>query len=101
MRSGNSFTITSLPVNPGNPLTFTINGEVAPSVPNFTPITLTGTVTYTSQPGSYTPQVSNILNTERSSVGGVNDYIDANRTTSFILNIPLLAATIGVVDING
>ncbi len=31
----------------------------------------------------------------------MDDYIDANKTTSFILNIALLDEAIGVVDLNG
>ncbi len=69
VRFGNTFTLDSLPVNPGNPLIFTINGTIDGSVANYTPITLTGTVRYTSEPGSYSSVTSNILNTERSSAG--------------------------------
>lgn len=78
-----------------------INGAIDNSVPNFTPLTLTGTVIYTSESGSYSPQTANVLNTERTSRGGVDDYIDANKTTSFILNIPLLDESISVLDVNG
>jgi uncharacterized repeat protein (TIGR01451 family)/fimbrial isopeptide formation D2 family protein len=101
VRVGDTYTLDSLPVNPGNPLVFTIVWEISESVPNYTPLTLTGTVIYTSQPGSYTPPITNSLTLERTSAGWVDDYIDANKTTAFILNIPLLDERITVSDING
>jgi uncharacterized repeat protein (TIGR01451 family) len=95
-RVGDTFTLTSLPVNTGNPLVFTINGHADESLANATTHTLTGTVTYTSQPGGYTQSIANVLNSERTSAGGVNDYRDPDKTTSFILALALLDEAISV-----
>ena len=97
---GDTFHIDTLPINTGNPLIFTILGSISQGVPNSTPLTLTGTVTYTSEAGAYSSVIANPLNQERTALGGVDDYIDANKTTSFILNIALLDESISVVDIN-
>lgn len=91
----------SLPVNTGNPLTFTILGQVNSGATNGTMYTLTGTVRYTSETGLYGSAISNILNTKRTSVGGVDDHIDVNKTTSFILSLAILDETISVTDLNG
>lgn len=98
---GDNFTIESLPVNTGNPLVFTLLGAIDESATNSSIHTLTGSVTYTSEAGIYTSTTLNILNTERTSGGGVNDYIDANKSTAFTLMLSLLDESIDVLDVNG
>lgn len=59
-KSGDNFTIDALPINTGNPLTFTILGQVVGNALNGTPYILTGNVLYTSEPGNYTQAIANI-----------------------------------------
>ena len=64
-RVGDTFRIESLPPGPSNPLIFRIDGAISEPVINGTIYTLTGSLEYTSQPGTYTPSITNILNRER------------------------------------
>lgn len=95
-QSGDHFLIDSLPVNTGNPLTFSITGSINTSVPNNSPLALTGNLTYTSEAGVYSATIANAVNTERDgSLVDQNTYV-ANANTHLIALYPVLAETISV-----
>jgi uncharacterized repeat protein (TIGR01451 family) len=100
-KSGNNFTLDSLGVNTGNPLSFEVYADVDHSHNLWDTLTLTGNLVYTSQSGIYSPTIiSNSDNTERSGLGGINDHTAA-AMSSFIYQDAILDESISVVDDNG
>lgn len=101
VQAGNNFTIESLGVNTGNPMTFEIFATVDGSQSIWDVLTLTWNLLFSSQTGSYTPVIPlNSDNTERTGIGGVNDY-SHSANTSFTYQDAILEESISVVDDNG
>ena len=84
---GQLLTVTATCLDPGRTITVTVNATVAATAPAGYTIPNTGTVTYTSLPGtgtspnptgSVTPGGSGATNGERDGSGGVNDYTSSS-----------------------
>lgn len=96
-KSGNNFTIDELPVNTGNPLTFTLKWDISESIGDNETLYVTGNLEYTSQDGTYSPLTANILDTERNGTASpiVNDYY-TSWSTNFVTAYPILNESISV-----
>jgi len=101
IQSGEDFTIEELPVNTGSPLQFTIAGVVDGTVDDMDDLTVDADLTYTGQDDTYTSEVPNPDNTERTGDNTwENDYLDTDPDTITVL-LPILNEEISVVDLNG
>jgi len=95
------FTISSLDVNTGSPLQFTIEWIIDWTVSDMESLLASVTGEYTSSSWSYLSLVWNTDNTQRTWNGsGENDYAFSD-SDSFTVLLPILQQSISVNDLNG
>lgn len=101
IQAGEDFTIEELPVNTWSPLQFTIAGVIDGTVDDMDDLIVDADLTYTGQDDSYTAEVPNPDNAERTGDNTwENDYLDTDPDTITVL-LPILDEDITVVDVNG